>query len=100
MPDPYWQRPSAARSARQPPPDPVWLAARFCENRVFHDGALRERRNARYLRSSSSSSAVRSSIAKAASLLVRPPTLPSKGNKYPAFSINSSQGTAETSDNL
>ena len=46
----------------------------------FHDGGLRERRNAKYLRSSSSSSAVRSSIAKAASLLLAPPTPLSGGN--------------------
>ena len=52
-----------------------------------HEGEFRERRNARYLRSSSSSSAVRSSIAKAANLLRRPLAQPAGGNKYPAFSI-------------
>ena len=54
----------------------------------IHD-ALRERRNARYFSNSSSSSAVRSSIAKAANLLRRrPPSC--EGSKYPAFSINDS----------
>src|SRR3546814_4685918 len=63
IPDPYWQRPSAARSARQPRPDPARLgspvvqarlAAGFCENASFQDDALRERRKARYSRSSRS----------------------------------------------
>ncbi len=43
-------------------------------------GEPRERRNARYLRSSSSSSAVRSSIAKAANLWRRPPLLSEGSN--------------------
>jgi hypothetical protein len=46
-----------------------------------HDDDLRERRKARYLRSSSSSSGVRSSIAKAASLFWRPPSLSPGGNR-------------------
>ena len=44
-------------------------------------GGLRERRNARYLRSSSSSSAVRSSIAKASSRFRRALALPSDGSR-------------------
>ena len=50
----------------------------------------RERRNARYLRSSSSSSAVRSSIAKAVSRRRRPASRVCDGNRYPTFSINAS----------
>lgn len=55
---------------------------------AVHDGP-RERRNARNLRSSPSSSAVRSSMAKAANLLRRPPRS-AEGSRYPALSINAS----------
>src|SRR3546814_1434058 len=70
IPDPYWQRPSAARSPRHPRPDPARLgspvvqarlAAGLCENASFQDDALRERRKARY--SSMSSSAAAGSLA-------------------------------------
>src|SRR4029450_9160638 len=57
---------------------------------------VRERRNARYLSSSSSSSAVRSSIANTASLLRRAVPF-SEGRRYPAFSITASYGTPSTS---
>src|SRR6185503_16813486 len=60
---------------------------------------VRERRNARYLSSSSSSSAVRLSIAKIASLLRR--LLPlSDRSRYPAFAIKLSYGTPYASARL
>ena len=46
-----------------------------------HEGDLRDRRNARYFNNSSSSSAVRSSIAKAANLRRRSEVRPSRGSK-------------------